>query len=517
MIRIMIADDEKYEREYLTKFIAENYANVLELVFSAKDGAELLDKAFELRPEIILMDIRMPRLDGLEAAEKLRRKLPKTELVILSAYGQFSYAKQAMKLGVRDFLVKPYLDEELMETLNRIMAGMDVSDDTEINEQTRNMEILYGDADRDMVWPLAFQMRGSRMLKNELNLFGVSSGNYKCVAFYHESIQRIGSAGCEVIRSFFRQSSDHVLVSSIFSQLVIFIFSDDEMAYSELNAAIRKTREYLSDLSSEPILCGSSGSYSSVEDAGRSFREAESYIEDYAVPELKDTFRNELTDIEELCEAEERLYFHILSRNHDKTDKYRGILMDVLRRHETEENMLRRDLWHLMMSLIRKLNHHSEKRIPTDVALRIKEMFCDKNTVSSSGEGVECIFAEAVSILEDTGSDSSFTGNALIVRKAKAYMKKHYSEQIGLQSVADELKVSSGYLSKSFKAQEGSSFTEYLTEIRIARSMELIRETGRSITEISYEVGFQDPGYFGKCFKKSENMSPSEYAALVKM
>ena len=76
--------------------------------------------------------------------------------------------------------------------------------------------------------------------------------------------------------------------------------------------------------------------------------------------------------------------------------------------------------------------------------------------------------------------------------------------------------MSQGYLSKSFKSQEGSSFTEYLMMVRIEKSKELIRETPMSITDISYKVGFQDAGYFGKCFKKRENISPSEYVVLVK-
>ncbi len=516
MIRVMIADDEKYERDYLAKFISENYANVLDLCFSAKDGEELLEKAVLLKPDIILMDIRMPRLDGLQAASQLKLQLPETELVILSAYGQFSYAKQAMKLGVRDFLVKPYLDEELQETLNHIMAGMEVGHEVSRSEQSRNLEILYGDADRDMVWPLALQMKGSKQLKNELSLFGVGSGIFKCVTFYHESLQMIGSAGCEVIRSFFRQPSNHVILSSLFRHLVIYIFSDDEVTYSELNASIRKTRDYLSDLCREPVLCGSSGTYSEIEDAGRSFREAEGYIEEYAITEFKEELGRELRDIEELCEAEERLFFHILSRNHEELNKYHEVIIDLMMKHEKNTDAVMKNIWHLMLSLIRKLNRHSEKRVTTECALKIKELLLDKAAGYESGSGISKAVCEALNILESSGSDTCFTGNSVLVRKAKEYIKKHYPEQIGLQSVAEELSVSQGYLSKSFKSQEGSSFTEYLMMVRIEKSKELIRETSMSITEISYKVGFQDAGYFGKCFKKRENISPSEYVVLVK-
>ena len=261
MIRIMIADDEEYEREYLTRFIGDHYQGVLELVFAAKDGAELLSMAQKLRPEIIVMDIRMPRLDGLEAATQLRQKLPKTELVILSAYGQFSYAKQAMKLGVRDFLVKPYLDDELMETLNQLISGMDLIDQEPMNEQSKNLQLLYEDAERDIVWNLAFQKRGGRILEKELQLFGVRAGNYKCIVFSHDRILQIGTAGCEVVRHFFEKGSNRVIISCLFRKMVLYVFSEDELAYSEMNAAIRKTREYLGNSEGGRVLCGVSGTY----------------------------------------------------------------------------------------------------------------------------------------------------------------------------------------------------------------------------------------------------------------
>jgi len=78
MVRVMIADDEQYEREYLNQFIAEHYAGILQVVYSAKDGTEVLEKAKELRPDIILLDIRMPRLNGLEAAEEIKRRYPQS-------------------------------------------------------------------------------------------------------------------------------------------------------------------------------------------------------------------------------------------------------------------------------------------------------------------------------------------------------------------------------------------------------------------------------------------------------
>ena len=529
MIRIMIADDEEYEREYLARFIKEHYQGVLKLVFAAKDGAELLLMAQELTPEIIVMDIRMPRLDGLEAAAQLREKLPDTELVILSAYGQFSYAKQAMKLGVRDFLVKPYLDDELQETLNQLIAGMDLTEKEPLNEQSRNMGLLYEDADRDIVWDLAFQMRSSRNLEKGLQLFGIRPGNYKCIVFFHDEILKMGTAGCEVVRRFFARPSNRVILSCLFRQMVLFVFSEEELAYSDLNAAIRKTREYLAGAGGGQALCGISGTYRDTENTGKAFREAEAYIEDYALPESRDICRKTVLDIEELCGLQERLRFSLGARNHAQTEEICRQITGILRKNDTEDALLLRDMGRCLLSVIRMLNYQAEKRIPTEIALRIHQLF--RNTAGLNGSDMagkdsedildqqsspEEAFLKGAEMLEKETESSIPGGNAMIVRKAKAYLQVHYGDQLGLQSVAAELKVSAGYLSKSFKAQEGISFTEYLTELRLENAKRLIREGKGSITEISYAVGFQDPGYFGKCFRKSEKISPSEYAVIAK-
>lgn len=91
MLRLMLADDEQYEREYLEKIIKENYPKLLEIVYKATDGVDVLEKIEEYRPQIILLDIKMPRLNGLLTAEEIRKRYPDMQLVIISAYSDFSY------------------------------------------------------------------------------------------------------------------------------------------------------------------------------------------------------------------------------------------------------------------------------------------------------------------------------------------------------------------------------------------------------------------------------------------
>ena len=122
MLRVILADDEQYEREYLERIIQESYPGLLEIVDTAVDGVDLMEKLERCKPHIVLLDIKMPRMNGLEAADQIRKKYPDIQMVVISAYSDFSFAKQALKLGVTDYLLKPYLDSELRETLDKVIS-----------------------------------------------------------------------------------------------------------------------------------------------------------------------------------------------------------------------------------------------------------------------------------------------------------------------------------------------------------------------------------------------------------
>lgn len=516
MVRVMIADDEQYEREYLNRFITEQYAGIMEIVYSAKDGAEVLEKANELCPDIILMDIRMPRLNGLEAAEEIRREHPQTALIIISAYGEFSYAKQAIKLGVKDFLVKPYLDEELKETLNKLLASMDLSAVQEAPLSEDGREQLYEDVDRDVTWDLAFARKNEAALRKELMMWGIQGENYKCLTFYHDSIRSMGTAGCEVIKGFFRLEDAHVVINYLFGQIVLYVFADDELVYTEINGCIRRTRNYLRDLKNSTVFCGVSGIYTDLDDSGKAFEEAAGYITEYSSEEIRSGYQKVIDDTREICSLEDKICFSIVNRNEEQSHILGRQLLALLAQHgESGTEHGRSCLRRLAMAMTRRLNSQPASRIRTEEALRIYRIFSGEG--DGAGQSPEEMLEAALEILLAVYRTAPLNNNGMVVRKAKAYIGLHYGEPVSLQSVADELNISSGYLSKCFKNVEEISFTEYLTNVRLEAAKKLMRENKNTITEIAYLVGFSDPNYFGKCFKKNEQISPKEYCAMQMM
>lgn len=503
MIRLILADDEELEREYLKHYIEENYKGIITIASIARDGAELLEQALMIKPDILLMDIRMPRMDGLEAAHAIRESHTDTEIVILSAYGQFSYAKQAMKLGVRDFLLKPYLDEELAQTLNKILAKMN-GKNTEMNMYDNIFETVAG----SIVWDMAFGKSGQKTIEKSLKRLGIESHTFKCIKLYHEDIKGLKSAGVEVIRRFFTQCAKHVIVAKRFQQLVLYLFFDEEVRNSKIRLAINKSREYIKERGEGEVLCGVSGLYTSYSEAKEAFDKAAGYIREYILLNEAE-YDKQLQYIRMVSEYEDKLVFTIANADRFATETYVrdiGRIIENMAGESVEDEMRR-----IILGIVHKLNLKFGKRIHTEHTLLLSNL-CDNEMRQNP---TELLLACTEYMINAVGTGLT-NGNPMIVAKAKEYIQTHYAKPLNQKCIALALGVSAGYLSKNFRIFENDSFTEYLSKIRIEEAKKMMLHTQQSITDIAYQVGFSDSGYFGKCFKRIEGISPSDYLHVIR-
>ena len=507
MIKVMIADDEEYERDYLKKTLSEKYEGILEVVFSAADGAEALERAKELKPDICLFDIRMPKLDGLEATSQLVQVLPDVQVVIVSAYDDFSYAKEAMKLGVKDFLVKPYLDKELTQTIDKIIA--DIGGFHKKSPADKILDVVINDIDRDIVWNLALGQRDETDIEKELSLWGIGKAGYKCVVFYYEGIRDIGEKGCDIVKGIFHINSTHTLVSRLFDLMVVYVFSEDEDAFIELNQCINKTRNYMKESGNSTVYCGVSGIYE-YGDTARGFEEASGFIASYADKTVQAGILDVISVIRNVIDYMDKASFAIVSRNREQALHWLLRLRESLMTRYEGKDLYDCYLQHLMV-ILRGLNRRLGIRVTNEDIYKLAAYF------EEGSSGLDEITERIVDELMERSGDVQINHNVLVVRRAKEFIQNHYQEQISLQIVADANGISPGHLSKSFKNIEKKGFSEYLTGVRLEKAKELMRKGDLSIQEIAYEVGFSDSNYFGKCFKKNEGITPKEYCSMLIM
>ena len=124
MLKLLIADDERIERDALRYIITRESSTIGE-ISEAANGKEAIEKTFELKPDIIFLDIKMPGISGLDAARRIKAELPEARLVFLTAFDYFDYAHEAIRIGVEDFIVKPASDERVMEVIARISSEIE--------------------------------------------------------------------------------------------------------------------------------------------------------------------------------------------------------------------------------------------------------------------------------------------------------------------------------------------------------------------------------------------------------
>lgn len=121
MLKVLIVEDEDFERKALRFLVGKFFSDKLEIAGEASNGEEAVEKAFLIKPDVILMDINMPVMDGLQASERIKQLNKDIEIVILTAYNYFEYAKRGIKIGVSDYLLKPFSNEEFLESIDEII------------------------------------------------------------------------------------------------------------------------------------------------------------------------------------------------------------------------------------------------------------------------------------------------------------------------------------------------------------------------------------------------------------
>ena len=311
MLNLMLADDEKYERDYLEKIIKGSYLNLLNIVYKASDGVEFLEKLEEYNPQIILLDIKMPRMDGLETARKIREKYPDVELIIVSAYSDFNYAKEAMKLGISEYLLKPYLDSDLRGALDRAISKIKEREDTlsmmsySVKADHVSVFDFFSGLEKGFLWNIFYKRKTPLELKKEFELRRINSGWIKVVLISSSALSSMGDFSQEVLKNYFYVEGVTVLNSIWMSQMTICLFAKQKDLFTEINSCIRRARNYLAREYEITVACGVSGAYYGMEFLAEAYEEAATFIKDYSEKEVSREFTLTTERMKKLCQIED--------------------------------------------------------------------------------------------------------------------------------------------------------------------------------------------------------------------
>jgi len=494
MYSVLIVDDEQPVIESIS-FMLQKYRPELEIAGTGMSGREAIEIAEATKPDIILIDVKMPGIDGLEALREIKRRSPNVLPILTTAYERFDIAQTAFELGVKDYILKPFSREKLIDAVDAAVESLEQRLDGR-GESLKHIELYHTlSSSIETLLFVAVKLNSGvnafiPYLKSSLS-FKTSRG---CVGILEWRDCRSGtledpiSLGREVIS---KLKFKFPCLAAAFEHEILFFFPD----ISEVNSV--PGVQNLSAVVDSEILGQTqwlfvTGKSVEFEDINSSYLDAYQKmrhdIEPYDSEQLisySEQWRRELeAALQNLDEGLQKQIFATVLSSTDTISRAEAVLCDLLLYVEHVNSVATG--FHLM---------------------RTRRKWGEEG----SAEKLLAFYSGWAQALADKIKTVRAENLPKVLSRALDYINLNYSHSLQLSDVAAQVEVSSAYLSNLFSRYLRKSFVDHLTQIRMDRAKRLLREHTHSIKEISSLVGYQDPNYFSRLFKRLVGCSPTEF------
>ncbi len=525
MYRILIADDEGLMVESLKNMALKAFPDQLE-VETARSGRAAIELAEYFHPDIIFMDIQMPGINGIEALREIRRFNQTAQCYVISAYDKFDYAQEAISLGVEKYLTKPVSRSTFLSVTQEAMNRVDSmrqrrSDQLKVQEK---LETIIPVVENGLVGMIMMpgEMQDFQYYKE---LLDITEENGFVTVYWFGSEVRDGKLFSPVgigvqnqefqnqFRAIVKSFRKCMIGSAISNRIVVITPCEQEkLEYEERIRVIEETRRITGRLEEKLGLKfrAGIGRVHKTDELRLSYQEALQALQesDSRVIHTNDLVTKGFYEGDFPDETERQLFACIHRGDVEGMRIQADLFFDwMLRRYPDNRDNIRLKVLEYVITAEKEafragtMNYGFEMRNSY-----LTEVCAFERYELLRSWMMEKLTAVCLSIRNKREEQSE-----TVVSKAKAYIKENYGRDISLDDVSREVNVSPYYFSKLFKEEEGQNFIEYLTKIRIDKARQLLREENLSIKEISIMVGYSDPNYFSRLFRKQMDMSPREY------
>lgn len=517
MKSIIIVDDDLNLLEGMRESIPWEQFN-FRWVGEAIDGREGIRVINELHPDIVLTDINMPEMNGLEMITALREQGFDGRFVILSGYSDFEYARQAVRLRVDDYICKPVTLENLKTVLTRVSEQLDQERSMEHEFQKLKDQLEHYKPYVIQEWlkslltdspsPFSRDLPVIREIMSDWNdrdhqIIGLdlsSEQHWKTFEMERNLLRfAVQNVACEIVRTTFSRF-DYVELHSLRYAVVLHGERDRPLHRREYDS--RRLRDQLSDYLNLtmkiPVRVELGPIVWDWRELAQSFRKLFSPMDDVRIPfafsELSLKFYRELAQA--VRDANEEEARRVIADYVGKLDSGRPPDQQSLRIWGAE-------LWTAFAYSLYDLGVELDQLVPKDKLL--DELTAD----GSRGNWQDRLVGLVEAIIRGTRRIENVK-HRKIVDFAIRYIHEHYHEDITLGIIADEIQISKNYLGQIFRNGTGETFNQYLTRVRMEKARQMILEGKHYIYEIALKVGYTNIPYFSSQFKKYIGVNPSD-------
>ncbi|PWU66824.1 response regulator transcription factor [Gracilibacillus dipsosauri] len=493
LYKVLIVDDEMLIRQGIINYIdweKEGY----QIIGEAANGEEALALLEKERPDIIITDIVMPEMDGIELVKIAKEKNPAVNIIILSSFENFDYVRTTFQHGIADYILKPKLNaKELIQTLNNITIGSKEPKQQEIQsieEQLKKILQGYQPKLSKTQWkkslPYNQFLLVSIILEQEDSLFKTS-----------------------LLEEYTKKPDVAVYDISVNEKEFLLLYNFEKYELSSIKKSILHFKDKFMYTNHTWLIAAP---FSSLENLQQCYQDHLGKLKHYLfyLPEKKYIIYDQLPhDHESELNFDLNQFIFLFKRKEfDDAFSYLTEHITILRKQYSRDVFeFKSWLENIIFNSIVLLGNM--KYEITNLEESKYQYFARINEANDAEEAIAIFheFLEKVKSIVHLDRDEQSPNMRMLLN----YIDSHYAEHLTLKILADHFHFNPSYLSNYFSTHHEEGFSEYLSKVRIKKSMEILETSKVSIAMVSEMVGYSDPSYFCKVFKKSTGLSPSQY------
>lgn len=536
MLKVFLVEDESVIRDGLRDNIPwQQYG--FQFVGEAADGEMALPLIRKTRPDVLITDIKMPFMDGLSLSRIVSKEFPKTKIVIISGYDDFEYARQAIEVGVDQFLLKPItrlmLKKTLLELKEKIEQEWD-KNDYQIQYQTEMHVYEQFSRRRFMEKVLTGELTVKEIYEEASKLsLEITAPCYNLLLFYlQEKNPDLSGEGMEdfmrkqdEVLHYFLRHPEYLLFRWNASSYGVLIRSEAAQIGELTEKGLAHIRDFCTDQEHLEWYVAEGNPVERLSLLPECYRQVNHYFAyRFIMPDLH--VLSEVTLEDYLNSQEEQNIDSV-----DPSTMAQEVIRDFLEHgneseiHDFVESYLQsisRALKSRMFRAYVVLNIRFTTIAYVESLGASKEEYMEKigdyaQEMNIEPDEVPAYFVNMLQAAFEIREQESNSQNKKLISRALAYIDENYMhDSLSLNTVAAEAEVSANYLSAVFSQNMKKTFVEYVTEKRMEKAKKLLKSTALSSGEIAAQVGYKDSHYFSFVFKKTQGMSPREYRASRK-
>lgn len=520
--KVLIVDDEYFIGKLIYKLIAWEEKN-LECVSILDNGEDAIDYIKKNTPDIVITDIRMPGVSGLDLIRETRDTSNKIQYIIISGYREFEYAREAMKYGIDHYVLKPINKDDLSEALDDVIKILGEIENKEAREKRlietveNSKKIIKSSILKDIIENNDYD--NSIFLNKDSRLFRAIN-----IKLDYENIDQVYkrqdsitvSKVVDIVNKILEVNVGEVIGCNKEFMNIFFLFNygieDAKSIGSILNTILSKINEYLIGFERYRATIGVGNEKSELNDIKISINEAR-----YTIEKRLSIGINRVIYFEDLNRGNlSNEYVDIMNEYNDELkrsmesfdiEKIKYILSEIFRKISDGQN---EDMVYQIYDRIYGLfKDYSDEKIEEEY----RDILSLLNSCCNLSDCKKVILKYVLDCLEYIKSKSE--GQVLKpIRTMISYIKDNYREKITIEDMAEIVDLNPIYLGSLFKKEIGLNFSSYLIKVRIDAAKSLLIETNYTIAAIGSEVGYKDTRYFSQLFEKTVGIKPALYRKI---